>query len=108
MKTETAIKKEIAAYLDSLGEKCWHTAFHNVGYSRKGIGDRLVCYQGRFFMIEAKRDADAKETKWQERERKAVLAAGGHAIVAWSVEQVRAAIEEIDRAIKYEWWLSAI
>lgn len=108
MKTESDIKKEIAAYLDSLGERCYHFPFHNVGYARKGIQDQIVCYRGRFFAIEAKRDADAKETKWQERERKAVLAAGGHAIVAWSVEQVRAAIEEIDRAIKYEWWLSAI
>ena len=33
MKSETDIKKEISAYLDSLGERCWHVA------SCGGVGD---------------------------------------------------------------------
>lgn len=98
MKTETQTKKEIAAYLDSLGEKCWHTAFHNVGYGRKGIPDRIVCYRGFFFAIEVKRDEGATATAWQQREIDAIHKAQGYACVVWSVRQVRNVISQIDVA----------
>ena len=101
MKTETDIKKEIVAYLDSLGPQCWHVAYHNLGYGRRGVPDRLVCYRGRFLALEVKRPpAERKKNpqaeKWQDREIAAIYAAGGVAHVVWSVEQVRNLIEAVN------------
>ena len=103
MKSETDIKKEIVAYLDSLGPQCWHVAYHNLGYGRRGVPDRLVCYRGRFLALEVKRPpAERKKNpsaeKWQEREIAAIETAEGVAEVVWSVERVREIIEEIDVA----------
>lgn len=104
---ETPIKQDIKAYLDSLGADCWHVAFHNMGYGPSGIPDRLCCYKGRFLAIEVKRTPTAKPRKLttqeqraqvhQQRQIAAVIAAGGRAIVAWSVDHVREEIEAIDR-----------
>lgn len=129
MKSETDVKREIAKYLDSLGSQCWHVPFHNMGYTRNGIPDRLCCYRGRFFAIEAKRPpvepalpagaancrrcvaerpcprhtpkpAKAPEAApWQKRELAAIIEAGGRAIVAWTVDHVREEIEAIDAAL---------
>jgi hypothetical protein len=105
VRTETDIKKEIAAYLDSLGERCYHFPFHNVGYARKGIPDRIVCYRGRFLALEVKRPPEERKKnpeaeKWQERELSAINAAGGDAYVVWSVDQVRRAIMDIDHSVE--------
>lgn len=101
MALERDIKREIVAYLDSLGDRCWHVAYFGGGYGRNGVPDRLCCYRGRFFAIEVKRDAKHKPTKWQEREIRAIIGAGGEAKVVWSVEQVREKIEEIDLLIQF-------
>ena len=98
MTPESKIKKEIIAYLDSLGERCWHVAYHNMGYGRYGVPDRLVCYRGRFFAPEVKKK-DAKARKRQEIEHVAINAADGLAVVVDSVEQVRALIEHIDQEL---------
>ena len=103
MKSETDIKKEIVAYLDSLGERCWHVAYTNMGYGRGGVPDRIVCYRGRFLALEVKRPPEERKKnpeaeKWQEREIAAIETAEGVAEVVWSVEQVRAMIEAIDVA----------
>jgi hypothetical protein len=102
MKNESDIKKEIRQYLDSLGADCWHVSYMSTGYGKRGVPDRLVCYRGRFLALEVKRDANAPTTAWQKREIAAIVAAGGRAIVCWSVEHVREEIEEIDREAKYE------
>jgi hypothetical protein len=101
MKTETQIKKEISAYLDSLGEKCWHVAYHNIGYGRKGVPDRLVCYRGRFLALEVKRPPEERKKnpeaeKWQAREIAAINVADGVARVVWSVKQVVALISALE------------
>ena len=96
MTPETKIKKDIAAYLDSLGPRCWHVPYHNMGYGVAGVPDRLVCYRGRFLAIEVKRDAEHKPTTWQARRIKEIRAADGRAVVVWSVEQVKEAIGQID------------
>jgi hypothetical protein len=103
VRTETDIKKEIAAYLDSLGERCYHFPFHNVGYARKGIPDRIVCYRGRFLALEVKRPPEERKKnpeaeKWQAREIAAINVADGVARVVWSVKQVVALISALEDA----------
>lgn len=100
MTAESKIKKEIVAYLDSLGPSCWHCPIHNMGYGRRGIPDRLVCYRGRFLALEVKRPPEERRKnpeaeKWQEREMTAINCAFGYAYVVWSVDQVCSIIERI-------------
>lgn len=93
--SETKIKKEIVVYLDSLKPDLWHTAMHNVGYTRKGIPDRLCCYKGLFFALEIKAPGK-KPTPWQEREIADISEAGGIAQVVYSAADVMAIIKQID------------
>lgn len=88
MTPESKIKKEIVAYLDSLGPDCWHVAYHNMGYGRYGVPDRLVCYRGYFFAPEVKKK-DEKARKRQETEHARINAAGGCAVVVDDVKQVK-------------------
>jgi len=97
MTTEADIKKEITAYLKSVG--AWFDNPVRTGYGRRGVPDIVVCYRGRFLAFEVKRDAAKKPTVWQEREIAAVHAAGGLAAVVWCVEQVQAHIKSIDIAL---------
>lgn len=94
MTPETKVKKAIVKYLNSV-PGLWHVAFHNVGYTRKGIPDRLGCYRGVFFAPEVKPEGGVASS-WQRREIAAIVAAGGIAEVVWSVEQVQAIVERID------------
>ena len=105
MTSETAIKKEIVAYLDSLGSACYHFPVHNMGYGRRGIPDRIICYKGYFLAPEIKRPPEKRRKspeaeKWQEREIGAILDAGGWAGVIWSVTQMRSIIRSIDHRIE--------
>lgn len=95
MTPESKLKQEIKDYLDSLGERCWHVAYHNMGYGRAGVPDRIICYRGRFIGIEAKR-ASEKAKKHQKMQHDLIVAAGGLADVADCVDDVRAVIEQID------------
>lgn len=91
MTPESKVKKEIVAYLDSLPE-CWHVGYHTVGYGRRGVPDRLVCYRGRFVALEIKAPG-GKATPWQERCIAEVNEAGGVAAIVSSVDHVRNIIE---------------
>ncbi len=97
MITEAALKKEIKAYLTSVG--AWFDGSVR-SYGRRGVPDILCCYRGRFLAIEVKRPPEGKTTPtadpWQKREIAAIVEAGGRAIVAWSVEHVREEIEAIN------------
>src|ERR1700733_11682075 len=95
MTPESKIKREIVAYLDSLGERCWHVPYHNIGYGVAGVPDRLVCYRGYFLAIEIKR-ATGQPTPWQLRQIDLIMQAGGRAVVARSAEDVRRAIANIE------------
>lgn len=99
MKTEADLKREIVAYLKSVG--AWFDNPVRNGYGRRGVPDIVVCYRGRFLAIEAKRPPEEGKKPptadvWQQRELAAIIAAGGRAIVAWSVDHVREEIEAID------------
>jgi hypothetical protein len=62
---------------------------------RPGILDLLVCYKGAFLGIEVK-TPKGRVTPSQQQEIEAILRAGGRAIVARCVEDVEAALKEID------------
>jgi hypothetical protein len=94
MTPETATKKKIVAYLDTV-PGLWHVAFHNTGYTRKGIPDRLCVYRGRFVALEIKAPGGVA-SPWQRREIAAIVEAGGIAEVVWTVEQVMAIVERVD------------
>lgn len=102
MSPESKVKKEIVAYLDGLGaERCFHFAVHNVGYGKRGVPDRICSYRGRFFAIEVKADETKVATPWQIRTIREIIQSRGCAIVAWSVQQVKDAIDAIDADIAY-------
>ena len=97
MTPEAKVKKEIDAYLDSIG------AFYRKPVVT-GYGPRLVdyigCYKGRFFAIEAKKPKDeltgrpaGKPTAQQAIFLRDVYKAGGIAIVASCIEDVDYAIQ---------------
>ena len=96
---ESKIKKEITAYLDSLGERCWWTSIIPMGYGKRGIPDILYCYRGRFLALEVKADATKDALPWQKRQLAAISAAGGVACVVWSVEHVKHEINCMDREL---------
>lgn len=95
MTPETKTKHEIITYLNTLLE-CWHVAYHTMGYGKRGVPDRLVCYRGRFVALEIKAPG-GKPTAWQERCIAEINAAGGVAAVVSSVAEVRKLIEDTDR-----------
>lgn len=94
MKTEADIKKEIVAYLKSVG--AWWDNPVRTGYGRRGVPDIVGCYKGNFFALEVKRDATKEATPWQKREIAAIHEANGLAAVVHCVEQVKALIEHFD------------
>lgn len=96
---ETKVKKQLTAFLDKLSD-CWHVPFHNTGFTRKGIPDRLVCYRGRFIAIEVKAPG-ATASKWQEREILAIRKAGGLAFTLTSVARLPELFARLDTDINY-------
>ena len=86
MTPHAKLLKEICAYLDSIG--AWYVRTNSHGYGRRGIPDVIACAAGCFYAIEAKVLPDAPSA-WQDRELAAVRHAGGVAIVAYSLKDVR-------------------
>lgn len=97
MTPETKVKKEIIAYIDTLQE-CWHVAFHTMGYGKRGVPDRLICYRGRFIALEIKAPG-GKATPWQERCIAEINAAGGVAKVVDSVIDLWYIFDEINASM---------
>ena len=61
---------------------------------QKGRSDRTVCYRGHFIAIEGKAPG-RKPTAVQERYLDRVRAAGGVAIVAYSVADVKSVLDKL-------------
>lgn len=85
MTPEAKIKKEITAYLKSVG--AWYDMPVRMGYGRRGVPDILVCYRGFFLGLEVKVQGRQLDP-WQKREIAAIQAAGGRAAVVTSVAEV--------------------
>ena len=88
--TETSVKKEIKAYLRSIGG--YITPIPGGSYGSNGAPDLVACVNGRFIAIEGKYD-QGTQSRWQKLRQRQIEGAGGIYIVAYSVEDVRNAIE---------------
>lgn len=92
MKTpEADLKDKVKALLRSISQ-LWFFMPVPFGYGVKGIPDFIGCWRGRFFAIETKAFKN-KETPWQTLIRNKILAAGGLAIAAYTIEDVKAMFE---------------
>lgn len=81
---EQHIQKKIIKYLESQGAYVVKV----ISASKSGVPDILFCYEGVFAAIEVKTDTTkGNVSKLQEYNLEKVREAGGHSIVAWSVEQ---------------------
>jgi hypothetical protein len=86
-------KRDISAFLDSLGpERCSYVKHNSGGFGASGNGDFTVNLLGAYWHVEAKRPGK-DPTAIQTRRMNEVGAAGGHA-VAGTAEVV---IEELKR-----------
>lgn len=100
--SEKGIEDAIRAYLRALGAfemKVWTggIALHDGRVARnnnKGAADILACYRGRFLAIEVK-SKTGRVSPEQVAFLSEVKRAGGIALVARSVEDVRAALENV-------------
>jgi hypothetical protein len=93
MTPEGKVKKEIKAYLDSLGPDCRYFMPMSMGYSESGVADFIGVYKGKAFAFEAK-SAGGKATPWQVRFLVTWQAAGGIGSVVHSADDVKSWIEE--------------
>lgn len=90
MTPEGRVKDDILQFLNSLGTDCWQFKPVSMGYGRSGIPDFIGCYKGKFFSIEAKcPGGKATLTPFQLRENQNIENAGGIAIIADAIEQVK-------------------
>lgn len=72
---------------------CFAWKIHGGVYGTAGIPDIIACVDGRFFAFEVK-TASGKATPLQQATIRKILAAGGTALVARSVDEVRDALRD--------------
>lgn len=77
------------------GAHAWHYKTHGHDRGRAGIPDELVCYRGRFLAVEYKQPGKHPEPI-QEWELERIRDAGGMAIVATSIDDIRQALDYLD------------
>ena len=88
--TETEIKKQIKEYIRSIGG--YSATVPGGAYGTNGTPDIIACVNGRFIGIEGKYNT-GKQSNWQKLRQKQIEDAGGIYIIAYSVEDVKNAIE---------------
>lgn len=90
---EKQVENKIKNYLASIG--AYFEKIHGGSiYQASGIPDILACYKGRFIAIEVKRPEGGVTSPLQKLKLKQIEDAGGVAIVARSVEEVRDQLEQ--------------
>jgi Holliday junction resolvase len=93
---EAAVVRRITRLLDARG--AWWVK--TTGVSKVGCPDLLVCYRGRFLAIEVKRSVESSYqlTPKQQHELRKIRKADGHAYVAYSEDDVKLVLAEVDAA----------
>ena len=90
------LEKDIVAAIMRLLKRtprCFAWKEHGGMYGSAGIPDVICCVDGRFFAFEVK-TASGKTTPLQQATIRKILAAGGTALVARSVDEVRDALRD--------------
>ena len=88
---EKKIEDEIKAYITSLGGLCYKIHGGDL-YQETGIPDILACLEGLFFGIEVK-DPGGKPSAIQLAQGARIKKAGGHFIIAKSLQDVKDYVE---------------
>ena len=89
---ESDLVKSIITYLRTLpGCFCWKE--HGGMYGTAGIPDIICCLHGRFIAFEAKVPGN-RPTRLQESTIGKIRAAGGTAVVVYSLDDVRRTVSE--------------
>lgn len=88
---EGAVKKQIRAYLTSLGAYHFSPVQYGMGASTL---DLLCCLQGKFIAIEVKRPGVLSPTARQNAVIKTIHAAGGIAFTTDSLERTRKYLQD--------------
>ena len=92
---ETQLKEKVLKALRARG--AFAEKIHGGMYQRAGIPDILLCYRGRFVAIELKApNAKLEPSPEQARCIKEIDDAGGKTLVANSILQCTALLDEID------------
>ena len=86
-RNEKAIENEIKTYIASYGGLCYKIHGGDL-YQETGIPDLLCCLGGLFFGIEVK-DPQGKPSAIQLAQGARIKKAGGHFIIAKSVQDVK-------------------
>lgn len=89
---EKKYENEIKQYIASLGGLCYKIHGGDL-YQETGIPDLLCCLNGLFFGIEVK-DPGGKPSAIQLAQGARIKKAGGHFLIATSVQQVKDYIEK--------------
>lgn len=92
---EAAVVAAVQRELDR--RRAWWMNVHGSGVGRNGLPDIVFCHLGQFGAVECKAPR-GRVTKLQQWELERVACAGGTAIVARSIEDVRRALDEIEAA----------
>ena len=85
--SEKTIEKNIRTYLDSLN--AYHIKIHGSAFMAAGTPDILTCVGGHFVGIEVKRKTGGVVSPLQKFKIREIQNAGGIALVARSVEDVK-------------------
>lgn len=88
---EQKIQAKILGFLKSMG--CYTVKV--MAANRNGVPDILGCYKGHFIAVEVKRPGN-KPTELQQAHIDDINQKQGHAIVAYSVDEVETMLKEID------------
>lgn len=108
--SEQVIQKEMLDYLRSRGAWCHKAKAVNLVSSGdgfvlastdSGIPDILCCYRGQFIAIEVKAAKQGAQVSGEQvAQIEMVIQAGGIGKVCWSVEQVEAILDAVDKSLE--------
>lgn len=90
-RNEKKVENEIKEYITSLGGLCYKIHGGDL-YQETGIPDLLCCWDGLFFGIEVK-DPGGKPSAIQLAQGARIKKAGGHFIIAKSLQDVKDYVE---------------
>jgi Holliday junction resolvase len=89
---EKKIERQIKSYLDRRG--VWYLKVHGGAFQPAGVPDILCCVNGRFVAIEVKRPGGII-SPLQKFNIEHIHTSGGHAFVAYSVEDVKRELDAL-------------
>lgn len=94
-KLESDFQSEVIKYLQNEGAYVLKT--HVSSFQKQGEPDITCCYLGRYIAFELKKDKTSKTSKLQEYKMKLIRKAGGIALRADNLNQIKEVLNEVSR-----------